>query len=254
MIIDRYLARHGCRPRGIVHVGAHRGGELGAYLALRPQRIVWVEADPDLVQGLRATAASARGDTEQVVIHALITDRDGDETAFRRYTNDGGSSSVFASTELLRSRFPGVEETGEVLTLRSRRLDSVLREAGLEPADVDVLVFDVQGAELMALRGAGEYLDAAAFIESEISTEEIYRGAPLAPELEAFLASAGFERVTTLPWHGDAVYKRAGLQVRRSPAGTAKVLARDVPRVVRRLALLGSRGGRAVRARLRSSA
>jgi FkbM family methyltransferase len=251
MVIDRYLARHAYRPQGIVHVGAHRGGELRSYLALRPRRIVWVEADPALVEGLRATAASARGDTEQIVIHALITDEDGRETDFRRYSNDGGSSSVYASTELLRARFPGVQETGEVLSLASRRLDSVLREAGLAPADVDVLVLDIQGAELMALRGAGEYLDAAAFVETEVSTEEIYRDAPLAPALDAFLTSAGFERVTAQPWHGDVVYKRRGVGVRLSPGGAAAVAARDVPRAVRRLGALASRGVRMVARRLR---
>jgi hypothetical protein len=74
---------------------------------------------------------------------------------------------------------------------------------------VDVLIVDIQGAELLALRGAGEFLSHVRYLEVELSKESIYEGAPLAGEVEAFLKAAGFVRETEMPWHGDAVYRRA---------------------------------------------
>lgn len=208
MIIDKYLIRRSYRPTGIVHVGAHRAEELEAYLALRPDLIIWIEADPDLVRATNARVTSTGDKGKQLVIKALIADEDGRRMEFNRFSNDGGSSSLFRSNERLRARFPGVRETGEVLSLISRRLDTTLREARIAPSDIDVLVLDIQGAELMALRGAGEYLKAASFVESEVSTQEIYRGAPLGRDIDAFLSSQGLRRITRLPVHGDAVYAR----------------------------------------------
>jgi FkbM family methyltransferase len=216
MIIDNYLMRRSYRPTGIVHVGAHRAEELEAYLSLRPDLVVWIEADPDLVGATKARVTSTEDKPKQLVIQALIADEDDRRMEFNRFSNDGGSSSLFRSNETLRARFPGVRETGEVLSLRSRRLDTTLREAGIAPSDIDVLVLDIQGAELMALRGAGEYLKAASFVESEVSTQEIYRDAPLGREIDAFLASQGLRRITHLPVHGDAVYAR-----QNAPPGVA---------------------------------
>jgi FkbM family methyltransferase len=208
MIIADHLKRIRHRPRGIIHVGAHLGEERDAYLALRPERIVWVEADPVLAKQLADSIAAQPSDVPQIVVEALVTDVDDDVRPFYLFSNERLSSSVFHSTQIKRDHWPSVRETGESLTLRTSRLDTALAAAGVEPESIDVIVFDVQGAELLALRGAGRFLDHAHFIEVEVSQEEIYEGAPLVGEVKSFLDAHGFAQVTsTTPWHGDIVFR-----------------------------------------------
>lgn len=208
MIISQYL-RHvsGFVPRTIVHVGAHIAGEIDEYQTLEPETVVWVEADPLLFRRMQDYVAQrCNGRVTHVCINALITDSDGTNVVLNHFSNDGASSSIFTSTELLRTAFPGVEETGRVVAAKSMRLDSLLRDMQLSPEMVDVLVLDVQGAELLCLKGAGDYLHHLKFLEVEVSQESIYVGAPLFDELDAYITAQGFVRVTEVPWHGDVVY------------------------------------------------
>jgi len=74
-------------------------------------------------------------------------------------------------------------------------------------------VLDVQGAELMVLRGALSALAAFDAVVAEINFEELYEGCALAPDLDAFLGTRGFSRVATAcfddPSWGDALYLRS---------------------------------------------
>jgi FkbM family methyltransferase len=210
MIIAHHLRSIGFKPKGIVHVGAHAGQEMEEYLTLDPGVIIWVEADPKIFSYLQdnLTREGRTGPPRQIALNSLVGARDGDVVNFHVYSNFGGSSSVFRSTPLLRETWPDVFETGEVLSLRSSRLDTLLSKSGIAPDEVDVLIFDIQGAELMGLQGAGKFLTAAQFIEVEVSQEAIYEGAPLASEVDAYLVNAGFQRETDIGWHSDVIYRR----------------------------------------------
>ena len=204
------LRRLGYRPRGIVHAGAHFGEQMDIYLSLAPKRVVWIEADPDCVAALRKTVATVGGDAApQTVIEALIAERDGDRRPFFRFSNAGESSSLFRATDLLRTTWPGLDETGEVLTLTTARLDTALRAHGCVPEAFDILVLDLQGAELLALQGAGEFLDAAEFLEIEVSSAPYYAGGALADEILTFLRERGFEPITPVHDHGDTVFRHS---------------------------------------------
>ena len=210
MIVDAYVRRAvGFKPGTIVHVGGHLAQELKEYEALRPHRIVWIEADRAVAEEM-ARRVAARGDqgVEHICVQALVTEKDGDKVTLHVFSNDGASSSVFSATDTLRRTWPDVKETGEATQQKSSRLDTILRSKSVEPDDVDVLVLDIQGAELLCLKGAGAYLDHVCFVEVEVSQEAIYDGGVLFPELDGFLFNAGFARVSPVPWHGDTVYVR----------------------------------------------
>lgn len=181
---------------------------MADYLSLKPERIVWVEADPEVAARLGEIVRRTDSPVRQVVVQALIAETDGAEIDFHRFTNDGGSSSVFHSTELLREKFEGVRETGETLRLTTSRLATVLERHAVDPGDMDVIVLDIQGSELAAMRSAPDYIAAASFVETEVSAEAIYEGAPLAGEVQAYLEAVGFERMTEPTWHGNVVFKR----------------------------------------------
>jgi FkbM family methyltransferase len=171
--------------------------------------MIWIEADDRLAKMARLNlAARPPSGTRHKLVQALITDRDGVETEFHMMSNKGASSSIFRPTHRHLEAFPKVLETGEVKRFVSSRLDTVLQKQGFNPRDLELLVIDVQGAELLCLNGAGEYLDHPIFVEIEMSEEEVYTGGALAPELDAILTKAGFTRVSKIYWHGDTVHVR----------------------------------------------
>jgi FkbM family methyltransferase len=210
MIVDSYVREvPRFKPHTIVHVGANTAQELDRYEALEPRRVVWIEADPSIVPETRKhVAAHGSAAVEHICAEALVTDADAQEASFNLFSNRGESSSLFRSTEVGRRAWPGIAETGEVKRLKTSRLDTLLRGLSIEADQVDMLVIDVQGAELLCLKGAGEYLECATFVEVEVSREAVYEGGVLFPELDDYLSRSGYARVSPLPWHGDVVYVR----------------------------------------------
>lgn len=209
MIVNKYLKATRFKVKVGVHVGAHVAGEAQKYETLGIERLIWFEADDEAAHWARETLARRpEGPTEHILVEALVSDVDGVDTEFHVFNNHGGSSSMFRATKRLHQYWPKLRETGQVKRIRSARLDTLLDQLSVDPVDVGLLVFDVQGAELLCLRGAGRYLDEATFVEVEVSKEEIYAGGALATEVDALLVQRGFTLVSDVPWHGDAVYAR----------------------------------------------
>jgi FkbM family methyltransferase len=99
------------------------------------------------------------------------------------------SSSLLPITDLQNTLFPG---TAEVMaeTIKVVRADDVLDDAVLP--DPILIKLDVQGFELTALRGMPNLLKRARYVYAEVSFRELYKGQPLAHEIVAWLATAGF--------------------------------------------------------------
>lgn len=71
---------------------------------------------------------------------------------------------------------------------------------------VDFIHMDVQGAELMVLDGAGDFIRNIRAIWLEVEAVELYKGQPLKEEVEAYLETRGFIKLA------DTVYDTAGDQ------------------------------------------
>ena len=210
-----YLIRHHLlrlrtlRGKTIVHVGAHRGQEAALYAKWGAARVIWVEADPETAHGLRQHLSemdAAPQDlmartlgfprTAHQVIEALIGDEDGKLTDFHVFSNDGESSSIFRKAPEANSRHATIVETGTVRQLAMRSLDRLLPENGIPLNSVDILVLDVQGAELLCLKVALGLLSCISLLETEVATTAWYDGGVLLPELDTWLAQCGFLRRT----------------------------------------------------------
>jgi FkbM family methyltransferase len=204
--IGAMFVAHGIKPRGVIHVGAHHGAELEGYLQMGFERVLFIEANPALIPRLKEKADAYSG--KVFVANAAAMDADG--LVMLNLASMDQSSSVLA---LYRHKeiYPTIKEAGQV-EVPARRLDTLLVEIGLNPADFNFLNIDVQGAELMVLRGAVQLLGNIQAINTEINLAELYRGGALLGELESFLASSGFNRAAMVtPYHptwGDAFYVR----------------------------------------------
>lgn len=98
-----------------------------------------------------------------------------------------GSGSILKLGELHQELF--YSEPAESFTVEATTLDTYY---GSE-ATIDVLQIDVQGAELLVLRGATSVLNRTKAIFLEVSTHpDLYSGATTFDELTAFLNKKGF--------------------------------------------------------------
>jgi len=197
------LYDHGIMPKGVLHIGAHECEELPFYerLGIQKEQVVWIDAVEDKVN-----FATARGIPN--VFKAVVTDKDDDTVTFR-LTNNVQSSSVleFGTHAKHHSWVHFVGETKEITVT----VDTFLSRHNLDARKYDFWNFDIQGAELMALKGATKALDHVKALYLEVNTEEVYKGCGRMNEIDEFLGSRGFKRVITditpYGW-GDALYVR----------------------------------------------
>jgi FkbM family methyltransferase len=195
------LSEHGIKPIGVLHIGAHECEELPFYerLGITKQQVIWIDAVQDKVD-----LATARGVPN--VFKAVVTDKDDDTVTFR-LTNNVQSSSVleFGTHAKHHSWVHFVGETRETTVT----VDTFLSRQNLDASKYDFWNFDIQGAELMALRGATKALEHVKALYLEVNTEEVYKGCGRMNEIDEFLGVRGFKRVITditpYGW-GDALY------------------------------------------------
>lgn len=205
MILDIRQLFHDFRitPKGVIHIGAHEGQELPIYLAMGFNRILFVEANPNVFIRLQANVAAF---PQVKAVQCAISERNGTEVL--HVTNFDASSSILPLKRHL-DIYPSIQEEAQV-AVTCRTLDLLLHEIH-EPADqYNFINIDIQGAEVRALSGAIATLKHIDAINSEVNFEELYAGGALIHDLDAFLASQSFHRVAaSTPHHpswGDAFY------------------------------------------------
>jgi len=190
-------------PRGVIHVGAHEGQELDDYLAMGVNTILFIEANPVVFSKLQENISTCRGAR---AVCCATGNEDGETTL--HITSMDQSSSILP-LKLTLDVYPDIVET-EQISVPCKKLDSLMEEENLDPADYNILNIDVQGAELLALKGASRTLRHIDAINVEVNFEELYSGCALIHEIDLFLESLHFKRgSTTCPFHpswGDALY------------------------------------------------
>jgi FkbM family methyltransferase len=142
------------KSRKILHVGANRGQELQLYQdqSIEGYHIEAIPAVFDLLNR-RCTKFS-----NQHAINACLSDVVGEEIEFNVSSNGGLSSSILPLGRH-GTAHPNVAYTSTV-RLHSKTIDSLVTE-GLIPKDIDFLALDVQGAEMLVLKGGGDLLASA---------------------------------------------------------------------------------------------
>lgn len=176
------------RARGVLHVGAHYGLELEAYLAHGCRRVTFFEASPLVLEQLRAHVDFWRdwlrvlGIPERLqmeIVECAVSDR------------EGQACMHLAELEMLSSLHPPSAEWIQVqdqVTVRSARLENLVTE----PDDYNVLNLDVQGHELAVLRGAGELLSRMEAVLVELNYVPRYQDEADPAAVDGLLVEAGF--------------------------------------------------------------
>lgn len=207
MLIDiNYLnEKYKMKINGIMHIGAHNCEEMEKYnkIGIKKENIIWIEANPYIVQRMK------QKDKELRIIQGLITDKNDEDYLFN-VANNGQSSSIYEfGTHLINH--PEVRYIGKLI-LRSKRMDRVYEENKIGKKFANFLNIDIQGAELLALKGMGELIKEYDYLYLEVNSEEVYKNCGLVTEIDIYLDNYNFKRVETKWWGkagwGDAFYIR----------------------------------------------
>ena len=177
-------AMHNCK--GIIHMGAHRGGEAAVYDWFNKQTI-WIEANPKIIDDLKDHTSQY---INQKVIQALLSDEDNKLENFNISSNDGASSSIFSfgSYKKIHEKI----KMTDVMKLKTNTLDTIIKKEQINVDKYNFWVVDLQGAELLALKGANEMIKSCKFMYIEISKENIYKNGANWNELNEFLKKRNF--------------------------------------------------------------
>lgn len=206
MILNHLIEHHA--PMRVLHVGASRGQEARHYKRFGVDHVTWIEALQSECVILRR---HLKGRTDQRVIQALVLNADGMTVDFHIATNRGESSSVFPLGRH-RQAYPHISYR-KTIRLESRRLDTLLQFHHVPYSLFDTLVMDIQGAELLALKGMGAYLDSIRAAVIEVAPIAIYEGGCAEAEVQQFMETAGFKLrarvIDPIVNAGDALYVRS---------------------------------------------
>jgi len=189
--------------RGIIHIGAHECEERYAYIHkynLNDNQIIWIDALPDKVQMMKNQNNALR------IYQECISNIDGEDISFM-ITNNGMSSSML-NFKTHTVEHPHVVEVGRIM-LKTKTLQTFYKDQSLNSKDFNFMNLDIQGTELLALKGAGDILNDIDYIYIEVNEKELYENGALLPDIDEYLNKYNFVRVlTAMTQHGwgDAFY------------------------------------------------
>lgn len=171
----------GIKPQGVLHVGAHLGEERAEYKGSGFGRIYWVEANPVLCDRLRKL-------TNEDVYQGLIWSESNIVRPFFLGENTAVSSTL--TPNLVSDFYPSFQFVSEQ-SMKTITLEDLLPKS----CKFNYLNLDIQGAELEAIKGMGQFLDQVDYLYTEVSIVKLYSDSALLPEIQKHLGELGFKKV-----------------------------------------------------------
>ena len=182
--LDQYLKN----ISGVIHLGANRGQERKLY-EKHNLDVIWVEPIEKYFLALKKNIKDFH---QQKAYQFLITDKDDEYIDFHISNDDGGSSSIY-NLKYLPKLWNNVKYK-EVIKMKTITVDSLLQRLNVKKK-YDALVMDIQGAELLALKGSINLLKNITYIKTEVADFQAYENGCQLEEIEQFLSEFGFKEV-----------------------------------------------------------
>jgi len=194
--------------KNILFVGANDMVEIETYVN-DYENGLFIEAIPSVFHKLEQNLQdiNVKYNTNYKAINCLVSDESDKEYTFNIFSNNGASSSIYLPNPN-SWQWPNVQIV-DTMKLKSTTIENVLNEQNWTNVKYD-LVLDVQGAELVALKGFGKNnIENIQQITTEISTEPFYENGVLFSELHDFITKHGFNLISdTMTNHCDVLYRR----------------------------------------------
>ena len=175
----------------LVYMGAGSGSELNTLLALQPQRLLLIEADPQLASALQARTATLK---QIQVLNTAVSGHPG-PAIFHRY-NLPHAGSLHPASGLLEL-FPGLKTVGQ-LQMKSESPVTLLQPLQMVAEQENLLIIDLPGEELavlQALQQAGQ-LHLFRQLQLHCGRQPLYEGSKPAARILQWLQGQGFDVLT----------------------------------------------------------
>jgi|TARA_B100000085_G_scaffold204368_1_gene187952 FkbM family methyltransferase len=197
-----YFEENNIQLNGVIHVGAHRGEEINEYGDLGAKTVIWVEANPEVFDEMCIMLTNAEANIDSHAFQYAASTEDHGTAEFNRYYGPDAGHLVGnkGCSSLLKAEGRFEEWYKDTIEVETITIDTLLEEEGFNVEDFQLLNMDVQGAELMVLRGSEKVLDNVKWITTEATWEDPdYIDNVMYDELKSFLESKGFVETQIIP-------------------------------------------------------
>jgi FkbM family methyltransferase len=193
--------------KGVLHLGAHYGQEADIYQWIE-RKVIWIEAIPKIYDQLKDNLQFY---SNQEAYCLLLGDMDNIKKSFFISNNSVSSSFFKFSKNTLDGKYfqhQKIKTKNEII-LEMSKLDTFVKKNNIDISNYNHWVIDLQGAELLALKGGENSLKFCDSLLVEVSKVDIYENGVLWPELKNWLIKRNFYPVAEpLEDHTDVLFKR----------------------------------------------
>lgn len=168
----------------VFEMGANDCNDTIGFSKLLPDAKIYAfECNPAVLSKDREKIKSLKN---AVLVEKAVSDREGVLEFFPTTNGNTGASSLFKESDSY-----DVEKYNQIKTIvESTTIENFADKESID--GVDILWMDMQGAELVTLKGAGKFLNKIKIIHTEAEFIEIYRGQPLFGEVRKYLENNNF--------------------------------------------------------------
>jgi FkbM family methyltransferase len=172
---------------GVIHIGANEGQEREHYKKYNVNKVLWIEADPNVFKKLKKNISKYKN---HIAINYLILDKS-QKTQFNISNAQGNASSVL---NLLKHKemYPEIKFIKKI-SIQGYTFALVIKREGINIKNYQALILDTQGSELMILQGANKLLNNFKYIKLECADFEIYKNSPSIKEISKYLKKFNFK-------------------------------------------------------------
>lgn len=178
-------------PNGIIHIGASFAEEIEHYINIGVKKLIYIEANPENMVQLTDISSRYVNRINVKVYNYAISDKN---AILDFYVTDNKMSSSLFPMKTHIIHHPTIKHE-KIIKVNSVTFNDFIVDNFVNINDYNILVMDIQGAELLALKGATIFLDKFQLIQTEISREEVYEGCCLHNEITEFLKKYNFEMI-----------------------------------------------------------
>lgn len=200
--LDFLFKKYNLHIHGILHIGAHLCEEREDYIhhGLTDDKIIWIEGNYNLIAQIKQKYPNS------IIWNNIISDRD-NEFVTLHLANNGQSSSIL-ELGTHKKHYSHIKYVKDVHGM-TKTIKTLYKEHGIPSNFANFLNIDIQGAELLALKGMKYLLHNFDYLYLEVNQEELYKGCNLINEIDDYVKQFNFQRVETKmtkeKW-GDAFY------------------------------------------------